>query len=85
MAACHFCGAEGARLNANHWDGAAYHRVDVCLTGECRSRLASAPKRPRAPRRAKRAPVLYGDFAQLAAFNGMLRKDGTARTRRGVD
>ncbi len=80
--------------NAPHWSGSAdydvamtegsarFLRVDVCGHEGCRGQVRDFPKRPRQPRRPRRtAQPLYGDYAQLAAFNG-IRTDGTGRRAR---
>lgn len=86
---CHFCGAGrdadrtteadrmsvGLYVNSNHWFGDHYDRVNVCGRPGCRKAIASAPRRPRRPRTPQ---PLYGDFAYLAAFNG-IATDGTGR------
>lgn len=74
--ACHFCAAEFERgINANHWTGTEYVRVDVCSEPACRALLASAPRRPRTPRAPR---PLYGDYAMLARLNG-ISTDGSGR------
>jgi len=65
---CHFCGThEDVRLNACHWTGTEYVRVDVCMSHECRGQVAD---RPRQPRR-KRQPVILdaGGWAMIPSLN----------------
>lgn len=86
---CHFCGAEGRHVNANHWTGSDDFatactqewgpRIDVCA--DCRHLVVDFPKRPRKPRTARKPQALYGDFAQLAAFSG-IRTDGSGKVNR---
>ncbi len=63
---CTFCQANAGGLTANHWDGAAYSRVDVC--GTCC--FGPTKQIKRAPR-AKRAPKVhngYGDMMFVTAL-----------------
>lgn len=83
---CTFCAvginyrdAEGlwvGGVNANHWTGDRYVRLDACQACYLAGRFAKAPRAPRRPRRPR--PALYGDFATIAAING-IRTDGTGR------
>ena len=76
---CTFCQTSYDRgINANHWTGTEYVRVDVCCEPACRKALKSAPRRPRTP---KSPRPLYGDYAMLARING-IATDGTGRVIR---
>ena len=69
MKVCHFCHQDYERgINASHWTGTEYIRVNVCSTASCRKAIASAPRRPRRPRQAQ---PLYGDVAWVALANGL--------------
>jgi hypothetical protein len=67
---CHFCPAalHGAgTINGAHWTGTEYVRVDLCSECFAAGKLASAPRRPRQPRR---APVYAAtDWNMLVAFS----------------
>lgn len=61
-------------MNANHWTGTEWVRVDVCEATACRDQLASRPRRPRRPRQ----PVILdaGGWAMVPSLNRMMAGKG---------
>lgn len=73
--ACYFCQNEYARnMNASHWTGTEYIRVDVCKDADCRSLPASAPRKPRVKREAPMTDV--GGWAAIEGLNRAMSKKG---------
>lgn len=60
---CSFCQSTGRLLNAPHWTGTEYVRIDVCT--DHRDDIA---RRPRNPRKPKPQPQLAGDWAMFGMF-----------------
>lgn len=69
---CYFCKSEESKsINAAHWTGTEYVRVDVCADEACRDQIASAPRRPRR----QRQPVIVdgGGWANIPGLSGSYR------------
>ena len=62
MTICHFC-PEPGKINAPHWTGTEYIRVDVCDND--RDELARPPRKPRQPRP---EPQLAGEWAMVVSM-----------------
>lgn len=57
-----------------------FTRDEDAYTTEADARAAAKARRQ--PRQPKRPAVLYGDWGQLAALNGMVNEDGAGRNRK---
>lgn len=78
---CHWCDSTDTRINGNAWFGDHWERIYVCQACRTTRDDAGLPQRPRAPRRPRHRQPLYGDYAWVAAWNG-IATDGSGRVNR---
>lgn len=75
MIKCHFCprtlgtlrDGDAATVNACHWTGTEYVRVDICAGCYQAGKVAKAPRKPRKSRAKTSVPAT--DWNMLVAFS----------------